>query len=58
MARIEFTRSPIIDREADTVADNVATLGYQSYWQWEAKLLEEEITYFESHLRSLKNTID
>jgi hypothetical protein len=30
----------------------------QSYWEWEANLLREEVLYFEGHLRSLKNKID
>lgn len=30
----------------------------QSFWAWEAKLLKEEVLYWEGLLRSLKNKID
>ena len=32
--------------------------GIESFWQWESKVLEQEVDYYEDLLRDLKNTID
>ena len=30
----------------------------ETYWQWESKICEQEITYYENLLRDLKRSID
>lgn len=48
----------MIDFEKNELALVVEQNDLQSFWQWEANLLREEVEYFEQNLRDLKAKID
>lgn len=58
MAIIEILGNPMIEFEKNEIALEIEQNDLQSYWEWEANLLREEVLYFEDLLRRLKNKID
>ena len=58
MATIEILGNPMIDFEKNEMAIEIEQNDLQSFWEWEAGLLRQEVEHFETHLRTLKGKID
>lgn len=58
MATIEILGNPMIDFEKNEMAIEIEQNDLQSFWEWEAGLLRQEVEHFETQLRSLKQKID
>lgn len=53
MAYIELVNNPIEIFEENEMNNQKETLGLQSYWAWEHKLLQQEQTYFQNLIQNL-----
>ena len=58
MATIEILGNPMIDFEKNEMEIEIEQNDLQSFWEWEAGLLRQEVEHFETHLRTLKGKID
>lgn len=58
MARIEFVRNRYLQAEKNDIEVVLETHDMPTFWQWENKLLTQELEYYEDHLRRHKAKID
>lgn len=58
MGMIEFTRNRYLQKERDAMENAIDTNDMLTFWQWENKLLKQEVDYYEKHLRAHKAKID
>jgi len=58
MGMIEFVDNPIREYEQNEEALEIDDFGMTTFWQWEANLLTQEQSYYETKLRALKDRID
>ena len=53
MAYIEYVNNPINLYEKNEFNQEKERLGLQSFWQWEKKILKQEVQYFKQLLNQL-----
>lgn len=58
MATIEIIGNPMIEFEENEMAIEIEQKEMQSFWDWEATLLKQEVKYFEQLLWELKRSMD
>jgi len=57
-AIIEFVDNPLIDHEREYEEKMIADENIHSFWEWEHKLLLQEIEYWTDKLKEQKDTED
>ena len=58
VSMIEIIGNEIAEFQKNEQEVEIAQYGLESYWEWENKLLTQEVDYYENKLRQLKMTID
>ena len=58
MAMIEFTKNRYAHEEANEMQMTLEVNDMMTFWQWEKKVIEQEISYYEDHLRRQKAKTD
>ena len=58
LGMIEIMGNHYQEAEKDEIEKDLEKHNVDNFWQWEAKICEQEVDYWEGLLRDLKNTID
>jgi hypothetical protein len=58
MAMIEFVKNDYLKEEENEIQITLEMNDMMTFWDWENRLLDQEIDYYEDHLRRLKAKID